>query len=80
MGLERRHGGRIARGLLAEIRRDSVARDKLRQHEHDKSDPDSEQHERGRAGSTKARKLEEGRSLRRDLGASARAVGAVVKG
>jgi hypothetical protein len=30
--------------------------------------------------STKPRKLEEGRSLRRGLGASARAVGAVVKG
>jgi hypothetical protein len=49
MGLERRHGGRIARGLLPEIRRDGVARDELRQHEHDKRDPDGEQHERGRA-------------------------------
>jgi hypothetical protein len=29
---------------------------------------------------TKAKKLDEGRSLRRDLGASARAVGDVVKG
>ena len=44
--LERGHGRRIARRLLAEVRRDGIARHELGEHERDERDPERQEHER----------------------------------
>ena len=49
MIFERLDRGRIAGGLLAEVRRDRVARDEFGEHERDECDPEQEQDQGGNA-------------------------------
>ena len=53
--LERGHRGGVAGRLLPEVRRRRVARDDLREHEHDERDADREEHERDEPPQQEAR-------------------------
>jgi hypothetical protein len=63
--LERGDRGRVAGGLLAEVGRDGVARNELREGERDERDPEGEQDERSRAPEDEA---EEGRTRETQAG------------